>query len=244
MNTVTEVLNHLKSKGYTVDFNLAEGYLVDPNNDLRVHPDDFEVDHHYRFEGISDPDDEAIVYAISSPKHGVKGTLVNGYGIYSEETADAMVRTLAEKAQRSAMQSRETATAEKVNVATPQRPEGTRYLDAPMVTMDLLALRKQIKEEPAWHTSDRNSITLLKSEGLRILLLALQPGAQLKEHTAPGPISVQVVEGHVTFHTEQQTAELTEGQMVSLHAGIPHSVTAREESVFLLTIATPLGKNR
>jgi hypothetical protein len=54
------------------------------------------VDKHYRFEGMSDPGDEAVVYAISSPRHGVKGTLVNGYGISSEALSAEMVKALQE----------------------------------------------------------------------------------------------------------------------------------------------------
>ena len=127
---------------------------------------------------------------------------------------------------------------ERHNSATPQRPEGDRLLDAPMVTMDLVALRQQLKREQAWHTSDRNATTLVKTAGLRVVLMALHAGAELKPHTAPGVLSVQVLEGHLTFRTGQQAAELAKGEMLMLHAGIPHSVTAREDSVFLLTIAT------
>jgi len=48
---------------------------------LRLNPEDFIIDKHYRFEGISDPDDEAVVYAISSLKQNLKGVLLNGYSI-------------------------------------------------------------------------------------------------------------------------------------------------------------------
>lgn len=97
MTTVSEVLNKLKKEGYTVDFNLTDNCLICHGNSLQIFPDEFNVDKHYRFEGISDPGDEAIVYAISSEKHNLKGTLVNGYGIYSDDIADEMVKALKEK---------------------------------------------------------------------------------------------------------------------------------------------------
>ena len=134
------------------------------------------------------------------------------------------------------------APAEQHNSATPQRPEGNRLLDAPMVTMDLNALRQQLKREQAWHTSDRNAITLLKTAGMRVVLMALHAGAELKPHTAPGVLSVQVLDGRLTFRTERQAAELAKGEMLTLHAGIAHGVTAREDSVFLLTIATAAAR--
>lgn len=42
--------------------------------------------------------------------------------------------------------------------------------------LDLPALLAQIKQEPAWHTSDRNALTVFKTGTLRIVLLALHAG--------------------------------------------------------------------
>ncbi len=97
LSTVTEVLNHLKAEGYTTDFNLQDNCLTFHGNALQLRPDDFFVDKHYRFEGASDPGDEAIVYAISSPRHQLKGVLVNGYGLSSDERNHEIVSALNEK---------------------------------------------------------------------------------------------------------------------------------------------------
>lgn len=94
MTTVSEVLNHLKLKGYTVDFNIDNDSLVSNEHSLRIHPDEFVVDKHYRFEGMSDPADEAIIYAISSIKHNIKGTLVDGYGVSSDKLTNDMIQAL------------------------------------------------------------------------------------------------------------------------------------------------------
>lgn len=94
MTTLLEVINKLKEGGYTEDFNLKESGLDGPGNLIRVYPEEFVVDRHYRFEGISNPDDEAVVYAISSLKFKVKGTLVNGYGISSDAATDELLKAL------------------------------------------------------------------------------------------------------------------------------------------------------
>lgn len=125
------------------------------------------------------------------------------------------------------------------NDPTPQRPEGGRLLDAPLLVLDLPALLTQLRQEPTYQTSDRNSQTVFKTDTLRIVLLALHAGAELKTHTAPGTISVQVLAGQLTFHTAGQTAALGQGQLLTLHAGIPHSVRAVSEAAFLLTLAVP-----
>lgn len=96
MATVSEVLSELKQQGYTIDFNLHDNCLFCHGNSLQIHPGDFVVDKHYRFEGPSDPGDEAIVYAISSERYNLKGTLVNGYGIYSDCLTDTMISALTE----------------------------------------------------------------------------------------------------------------------------------------------------
>jgi quercetin dioxygenase-like cupin family protein len=237
MKTVSEILNRLKNEGYTVDFNLADNCLACHGNSLQIYPDEFVVDRHYRFEGISDPGDAAVVYAISSTKHDVKGTLVDGYGIYSDGLTNELIQALHQKVYSSPAVATDPAPQQKSNEATSQRPDGERPLDAALVEMDLNAFRKQIKEEQAWQNSDRNSITIFKTNGMRVVLIGLHEGAEMKMHTAPGVISVQVLEGQIRFQTEQKTAELAEGQILALHAGIPHSVLALKESVFLLTLA-------
>jgi rRNA maturation protein Nop10 len=97
MTTLSEITNLLKEKGYTIDFNLKENCLECGGNLLKIFPGEFMVDKHYRFEGPSDPGDEAIVYAISSPKYNLKGVLVNGYGISSDSITDEMIKALDEK---------------------------------------------------------------------------------------------------------------------------------------------------
>ncbi len=96
MTTLSEITNLLKERGYTIDFNLKQNCLECGGNLLKIFPGEFVVDKHYRFEGPSDPGDEAIVYAISSPKYNLKGVLVNGYGISSDGITGEMIKALDE----------------------------------------------------------------------------------------------------------------------------------------------------
>jgi hypothetical protein len=92
-DTVTEAVKGLRQRGYTIDFNLELDRVVCNQTPLSLAPSDFEITEFYRFEGNSDPADEAIVYAIESKK-GEKGVLVNGFGVSSEETGDEMIKKL------------------------------------------------------------------------------------------------------------------------------------------------------
>ena len=129
---------------------------------------------------------------------------------------------------------------EKSNEATSQRPQGNRPIDASLVEINLPAFIKQIKEEEAWINNDRNAITVYKTNAMRIVLIALHKGAEMKRHEAAGIISIQIIEGHMIFTTDEKNVELYKGQMLALHEGIAHSVLAKEETIFLLTLSTTL----
>ncbi|MBD0367776.1 MAG: phosphoribosylpyrophosphate synthetase [Flavisolibacter sp.] len=92
--TLSETMNKLRKEGYTEDFNLRQNCLECRNGEFKVFADDFKVDNFFRFEGASNPSDAAILYAISSVRHGLKGVLVNAYSIYSEPMTDEMVKKL------------------------------------------------------------------------------------------------------------------------------------------------------
>jgi quercetin dioxygenase-like cupin family protein len=111
-------------------------------------------------------------------------------------------------------------------------------MDAPLLTFDLPALLAQLKREETWANAPRTGLTLLKGQRLRVVLVALHAGATIPSHQTDSPISVQVIEGALTFRTEAQTLTLHPGHLLTLQAGIPHAVEAVEESVFLLTLAT------
>lgn len=92
--TMTTAIAALRKEGYTDDFNLLEDCLECKPGNYKLLPSDFGVDKVFRFEGPSDPADGAVLYAISSPKRGVKGLLVNGYGMYTDSASNALVEKL------------------------------------------------------------------------------------------------------------------------------------------------------
>ena len=92
-DTVSEAVNELIKRGYTQNFNLCSEGIECSILALKLSPDKFEIKEVHRFEGETDPADEAIVYAIESID-GVKGVLVNGYGVSSNSITDAMISKL------------------------------------------------------------------------------------------------------------------------------------------------------
>jgi hypothetical protein len=94
--TLSEALMDLKKRGYREDFNLKPYCLECPSLSLELHPENFSIDEFHRFEGMSNPDDNSIVFAISS-NDGIKGTLVDAYGIYADSLTESMIKKLAIK---------------------------------------------------------------------------------------------------------------------------------------------------
>jgi hypothetical protein len=92
--TVTEAVNKLRAQGFTTDFNLAENCIICDSQ--KFDPNDFEIIDVYRYEGNSDPADEAAVYAIQS-NTGLKGVLVAGYGPSSDSMSNEMLEKLSRK---------------------------------------------------------------------------------------------------------------------------------------------------
>lgn len=94
-NNLVDALKGLKAQGYVEDFNLAENCLECRAGHHKLLPDEFQVDNSYRFEGGSSaPDDQSVVYAISSPRHQLKGTLVSSYGMYTDTVTDEIIEKL------------------------------------------------------------------------------------------------------------------------------------------------------
>jgi len=87
--TLLDALKDIQERGYTEDFNVdsANDALICVQKDIKLTADEFEIDEFHRFEGMSNPDDMSILYAISSPKYNLKGSLVSAYGTYSENQA-------------------------------------------------------------------------------------------------------------------------------------------------------------
>jgi hypothetical protein len=78
--TLVEELNKLKNDGYTHDFEIRKGSIFCLNEKKEFVPDEFEVKATFRFEGMTNPGDSSILYAVET-KCGMKGSFVENYSI-------------------------------------------------------------------------------------------------------------------------------------------------------------------
>ena len=87
-STVSEAINKLAEKGYTTDFNLPSN--IDRFESGEWDGSKFNITGVYRYEGQTDPADEAVVYAIESDS-GIKGVLVAGFGASSGQRSKTVL---------------------------------------------------------------------------------------------------------------------------------------------------------
>lgn len=78
--TVLEAVNLLDSEGFGAQFILRPDGLRCAACGVEHQTDRAEVLRVYRFEGPSDPDEEAVVYGLRCPGCGALGTLVSSFG--------------------------------------------------------------------------------------------------------------------------------------------------------------------
>ncbi len=83
MKSLATCLNKMMTEGYTEDFKVTEEGLESLQKNRNYTPEQVHVINFFRFEGPSNPDDNAILYVIETDD-GSKGTLVDAYGVYTD----------------------------------------------------------------------------------------------------------------------------------------------------------------
>ena len=92
--TVACAVDELGRRGFTEGFRVIDGGLRAIGTGKTVRTEDLVIREFYRFEGISDPDDMAIVYAIEG-KEGLRATVVDAFGVYSDPALSALLQGVA-----------------------------------------------------------------------------------------------------------------------------------------------------
>ena len=80
------------------------------------------------------------------------------------------------------------------------------------------------------------SKVIVKTKEMQLARLVLLAGQEFKEHLVAGPITVHCIEGEIEFFAMETSQTMTAGQLVYLERGQPHALTAKSDSIILLTI--------
>jgi len=85
--------------------------------------------------------------------------------------------------------------------------------------------------------SGRSGRTLVKEGPLRLTIMGLSPGGALPPHSTENPVSIQVLQGEVTFFALDTQYTLAAGDVLIFAAGVEHAARSRSGASLLLTVA-------
>jgi hypothetical protein len=127
---------------------------------------------------------------------------------------------------------------EKHNHATPQRPTGTRPLDAAVIPVNIPAYILQLKQEEAYAKNGKNAITVFKSESVTITVIVLKAGEFIRPGSEENEaiMSLQLVNGELIFESFGREITLIDGELITLHEILSFKARAIQDSVCLLTM--------
>ena len=88
--TLSEAMNALKKKGFTYEFDIKNASLYHQAAEAEFKAHQLKVVEIHRFEGLTNPADSSILYAIAC-EDGSKGLLVDAYGMYADTNKTAFM---------------------------------------------------------------------------------------------------------------------------------------------------------
>lgn len=107
------------------------------------------------------------------------------------------------------------------------------------VNFDLAAIARELRAEEPYSREGQTARTLIRTPGLRVVVVALKSGKTISEHHANVTASLQTLSGRIRLQLPERSVEVPEGQLLVMGAGLPHDVYADTDSTFLLTLAWP-----
>jgi quercetin dioxygenase-like cupin family protein len=103
-------------------------------------------------------------------------------------------------------------------------------VDGPMTLVENVAAQAPIKPGVVTPSS------VLKIGPFSVIVFAFDAGAELREHHAPVPVLLQVLDGRVQVDAGEESVELTPGGLLHIVAEVRHRVVAAEPSHLQLTV--------
>ena len=120
--------------------------------------------------------------------------------------------------------------------STHNRPDGERMIDTSQLLIDIPSFIKQIKSEKQWKLSDRNSITVFKSDKMTIVLTGLRKNAEMHTQHPENVFSLHLIDGKISLKTQFKKVKIGRGQILALHENVPYTIKAIKKTMMLLTI--------
>lgn len=89
-----KIIRDFQRRGYKENLTPAYDHFYYGPDKVKLYPHEIFFDEVVRFENLSDPDDQSILYAISAPAKNVKGIYVDSYGLYHDNLSNSMIERM------------------------------------------------------------------------------------------------------------------------------------------------------
>ncbi|WP_394972789.1 cupin [uncultured Croceitalea sp.] len=87
------------------------------------------------------------------------------------------------------------------------------------------------------YKEDKPAVTiLLETSFTKEIRITLKKNQIMKEHHAPFPIVVHIIEGKIDFGVDNRILKLEKGGLIALESSVPHDLRAEEDSIIRLTL--------
>jgi quercetin dioxygenase-like cupin family protein len=102
--------------------------------------------------------------------------------------------------------------------------------------LDIPATLRALRAESRATANGHRQIALMHQGPVRLVLFAFEAGGRMKEHAAPGWVTIHALRGDLSVRTRDTVHHLAEGKLLSLAPGVLHDVEAAGEADMLLGI--------
>ena len=83
---------------------------------------------------------------------------------------------------------------------------------------------------------------IIKNTNLNITLFCMAKGSELSEHTSTKEGIIYIIEGNGIFNLEGKYIEMKPGVLINMKEEVVHSIIAKENTSFILTLINSGGK--
>lgn len=102
--------------------------------------------------------------------------------------------------------------------------------------IDLAKMLEELRAEPHAATNGHRQIAVFQWGPVTEVLYAFEPGGEIPGHSAPGLVTIHVLEGRLMVRAEGEDHALDAGNVLILNPDVPHNVRSPDASAMLLTV--------
>ena len=113
-----------------------------------------------------------------------------------------------------------------------------KYESGQFATFDIPTILERLKHEENWQKGELNSVILLKSPTIRVLLTLLHEDTEVIFYMSNDSATFEVVEGSLIMNIKNEFIVLNEGEILTIDEKIKYSFHTVEETAFLLTLVS------